>query len=112
MAYDEGLAAGVRALLAERDDVTERPMFGGLTFIVSGHMCCGVNKDELIVRLDPDGEEAALSSADARPMDFTGRPMSGFVTISPAGVKGRALDQWVARAVAHAEGRPPRPGKR
>ncbi len=54
MACDEKLAARVRALLAEHTDVSERKMFGGLTFMVNGHMCCGVNGDELIVRLDPD----------------------------------------------------------
>lgn len=53
MAYDERLAARVRALLASRADVSERKMFGGLTFMVGGNMCCGVNGDELIVRLDP-----------------------------------------------------------
>ena len=57
MAYDVKLAAHVRALLAEHTDVSERKMFGGLTFMVNGHMCCGVNGDELIVRLDPDHED-------------------------------------------------------
>ena len=56
--YDEKLAARVRALLADRGDLREWKMFGGLTFMVAGHMCCGVNGDELIVRLDPDREEA------------------------------------------------------
>jgi hypothetical protein len=58
MAYDENLAAHVRALLCDRDDVEERPMFGGLTFMVGGRVCCGVNTDELVVRLapaDPEG---------------------------------------------------------
>ena len=54
MAYDEKLANRVRTLLADRPDVTERHMFGGLTFMVAGHMCCGVNGDELILRLGPD----------------------------------------------------------
>jgi hypothetical protein len=112
MAFDEQLASRVRALLADRDDVTERRMFGGLTFMVNGHMCCGVNNDELIVRLAPDDEDAALSTLHARPMDFTNRPMTGFVTFAPAGVKGRALNRWVGRAVAHAAGRPPTPTKR
>jgi hypothetical protein len=67
----------VRALLAGRTDVTERRVFGGLTFMVRGHMCCGVNRDELIVRLDPDDEEAALCTPHARSMDFTNRPMTG-----------------------------------
>jgi TfoX/Sxy family transcriptional regulator of competence genes len=53
MAYSEQLANRVRALLADRDDVDERHMFGGLTLMVQGHMCCGVHGDELTVRLDP-----------------------------------------------------------
>jgi TfoX/Sxy family transcriptional regulator of competence genes len=58
MAYVEQLAARVRALLANRNDIGERKMFGGLTFMIRGNMCCGVNGDELIVRLDPDLEDA------------------------------------------------------
>jgi TfoX/Sxy family transcriptional regulator of competence genes len=61
VAYDEKLAARVRTLLTDRTDVSERKMFGGLTFMVAGHMCCGVNGDELIIRLDPDHEDAALA---------------------------------------------------
>jgi TfoX/Sxy family transcriptional regulator of competence genes len=86
VAYDEKLAARVRAALADRTDLSERKMFGGLTFMVAGHMCCGVNGDELIVRLDPDREDDALErpqrAADGfhRPADArlrhraTGRP--------------------------------------
>jgi hypothetical protein len=111
MAYDEKLAARVRRLLSDRDDVGERAMFGGLTFMLDGHMCCGVNRDELIVRLNPDDQAAALARPHARPMDFTGRPMRGFVTVSPEGLKGRALARWVRSAVAHPEAPPPR-GKR
>ena len=72
MPYDEKLAGRVRRLLSDRNDVTERTMFGGLTFMIAGHMCCGVNRDELIVRVRPDDVDGAL----ARPMDFTGRPMA------------------------------------
>jgi TfoX/Sxy family transcriptional regulator of competence genes len=108
VAYDENLAARVRTLLAHRTDVGERKMFGGLTFMVAGHMCCGVNGDELIVRLDPDGEADALAEPDARPMDFTGRPMRGFVTVQPEGLKGAQLNQWVREAVARAESLPPK----
>lgn len=103
MAYDEQLASRVRALLAGRTDVTERKMFGGLTFMIGGHMCCGVNGDELIVRLDPEREDEALSRPHARPMDFTGRRMSGFVTVQPDGLKGSRLSRWVEKAVARAE---------
>lgn len=70
MAYDERLAARVRALLADRTDVSEQKMFGGLTFMLAGHMCCGVNGDELIVRLDPDREKEALARPHARKMDL------------------------------------------
>ena len=106
MAYDEKLAARIRALLSDRDDVAERPMFGGLTFMLGGHMCCGVNLDELIVRIGPDEEDAALGQAHARPMDLTGRPMPGFVTVRPEGLKGPALRRWVDQAVAYAEALP------
>jgi TfoX N-terminal domain len=106
VAYDERLAARVRALLAERTDVGERKMFGGLTFMVGGNMCCGVNGDELIVRLDPDHEEEALARPHARPMDFTGRPMRGFITVQPDGIEGDALNRWVLEAVARAESLP------
>ena len=108
MAYSEQLANRVRGLLSDRDDVAERPMFGGLTFMVGGHMCCGVHGDELIVRLHPGDEDAALTRPHARPMDFTARPMRGFVTVAPDGLDGQALRRWVAQAVAHAETQPPR----
>jgi len=108
MAYDETLAARVRALLASRSDVTERKMFGGLTFLVGGNMCCGVNGDELIVRLDPEREDEALARPHARPMDFTGRPMRGFVTVRPEGLADEQLKRWVGDAVARAESLPPK----
>lgn len=108
MAYDEKLAARVRTLLSDRTDVSEREMFGGLTFMVAGHMCCGVSGDELIVRLDPDREDDALATRHARPMDFTGRPMRGFVTVQPQGLKGARLPRWVREAVARAESLPPK----
>jgi TfoX/Sxy family transcriptional regulator of competence genes len=112
MAYCEELADRVRALLARRDDVAERPMFGGLTFMVSGHMCCGVHGGELIVRLRPDDEGAALAHPHTRPMDFTARPMRGFVTIAPEGLKDPALRRWIDLAVDYIETRPPKPAKR
>jgi TfoX/Sxy family transcriptional regulator of competence genes len=108
MAYDEELAERVRAFLANRSDVSERKMFGGLTFLVAGNMCCGVNGDELIVRLDPDHEDEALARPHARPMDLTGRRMRGFITVRPEGLKGDQLKRWVQEAVARAEALPPK----
>jgi TfoX/Sxy family transcriptional regulator of competence genes len=103
MAYDERLAARIRNLLAGRDDVAERKMFGGLTFMVAAHMCCGVHRDELIVRLDPEHEDEALARPHARPMDLTGRRMRGFITVRPDGLTGNRLERWVREAVARAE---------
>ena len=108
MAYNEKLAARIRAILADRADVREQKMFGGLTFMVAGRMCCGVNGVELIVRLDPDREDKALAKPHARLMDLTGRPMRGFVTVQPEGLKGAQLNQWVQEAVARAESLPPK----
>ena len=108
MAYDERLAAQVRALLASCTDVSERKMFGGLTFMVGGNMCCGVNGEELIVRLDPGHEDDALARPHARPMDLTGRRMRGFITVHPDGLTGSRLDRWVHEAVARAGSLPPK----
>ena len=108
MAYDESLAARVRAALANRTDVSERKMFGGLTFMIGGNMCCGVSGNELIVRLHPAREDEALARPYARPMDFTGRPMRGFITVHRDGLKGDRLNRWVQEAVDQAESLPPK----
>jgi TfoX/Sxy family transcriptional regulator of competence genes len=108
MAFDETLADRVRALLADRGDVTERRMFGGLTFLIGGNMCCGVHGAELIARLGPDAAEKALSRPHVRPMDFTGRPLTGFVTVGPGGLSGRSLRRWVEQAATFAESLPPK----
>jgi hypothetical protein len=79
---------------------------------VAGHMCCGVRGGELIVRVRPDDEGIALARPHARPMDFTARPMRGFVTIAPEGLKGSALREWIELAASYVETLPPRPAKR
>jgi TfoX/Sxy family transcriptional regulator of competence genes len=106
MAFDEALAEEVRALLSDRTDVGERRMFGGLTFMVNGHMCCGITSDELMLRLGSEGAADALAENDARPMDFTGRPMKSFVAVSTDGLSESRLEWWVSRAVAFASGLP------
>jgi hypothetical protein len=83
VAYNEALAHRVREALAGRNGVTEKRMFGGLTFMLADKMCCGVVKDELMVRVGPEGYEAALKEPGAHPMDFTGRPLR------EGGVRGR-----------------------
>ena len=107
MAYDEGLAERVREVLADRHDVTEKKMLGGLAFMLGGHMCCGVVGDDLMVRVGAERHEAALAAPGARPMDFTGRPMKGFVFVDGESVaEDDALREWVGRGVEHAASLP------
>ena len=100
MAYSELLAERVREALGKRKDVAEKKMMGGLTFMVNGKMCAGVLKDDLMVRLDPDVYETALKKKGCRPMDFTGKPMKGFVFIDPKGTSNKkALSYWLDLAL-------------
>jgi TfoX/Sxy family transcriptional regulator of competence genes len=109
MAYDEDLAGRVRALLPATEPVTERQMFGGLAFMLGGHMFCGVVKDALMVRLGSEAAGRALDQPHVRPMDFTGRPMTGMVFVDPAGLRGPALRRWIDAAAEHARRLPPKP---
>jgi TfoX/Sxy family transcriptional regulator of competence genes len=115
MSYDERIAVRVRALLGKRRDVVERKMFGGLTFMVNGAMCCGVTSEALVVRVGPADYERALAEPHARPMDFTGRPLVGMVYVDPPGYRtAPALSRWVQRGldfVTHTHASP-RPGTR
>ena len=109
MAYDEDLATRVRASLATRDDVTERKMFGGIAFMVAGNMCCGLTGEDLMLRLGEDGADAALEQPHTRPMDFTGRPMKGYVYVGPRGTAADDdLRSWVDRALGFATTLPPK----
>ena len=109
MAYDEGLAQRVREVLVDQAGVVEKKMFGGLAFMLQGHMCCGVLQEELMVRVGPDQYEAALHKPHAREMDFTGRPMRGMVMVEAAGVESEAsLAEWVGMGVAFAGSLPPK----
>ncbi len=109
MAYDEDLAARVRGVLPPGATVTERQMFGGLAFLLGGHMFCGIVKDTLMVRLGPEGADRVLDQPHVRPMDFTGRPMRGMVFVDPEGLRGDALRQWIDAAAGYAGGLPPKP---
>jgi TfoX/Sxy family transcriptional regulator of competence genes len=108
MAYDEDLAMRVREVLPPGAAVTERQMFGGLTFLLDGHMCCGVVRDTLMARLGPDAADAALDQPHVHPMDFTGRPMKGMVFIEPEGLGGAALERWVSAAAEYTRTLPPK----
>jgi TfoX/Sxy family transcriptional regulator of competence genes len=107
MAYDEALAERVRELLMHRGDLTERKMFGGIAWMISGNMALGVLGDELIVRLEPDEAERALAEEHTRAFDFTGKPMKGFVVVGPAAIEDAGdLAGWVESGVGLASSLP------
>lgn len=109
MAFDETLASRVRALLEEEEGVSERRMFGGLAFMLRGHMFCGVVGDELMVRIGADAAEAALERPHVRRMDFTGRPLEGMVFVTSPGLRSAAaLRRWVEHAADFARALPPK----
>ena len=90
MAYDEDLAGRVRAVLARTPRVEEKRMFGGLTFMVGGHMCRGVVGRDLVARVGPQAHAEAVIRPHARAMDFTGRAMKGMVYVGAAGTRADA----------------------
>ena len=107
MAYDEGLAERVREVLVDEVRFEEKKMFGGLCFLVGGNMCCGIVKDELMVRVGAERYDEALTRPHARPMDFTGRPMKGMIYVGPDGYEeDEDLSGWVAMGLAHARSLP------
>jgi hypothetical protein len=101
MAYDEHLATRVRRVFdARKVAYEEKRMMGGLCFMVNGKMCVGVEKERLMVRLDPEKYEEALRRPGGAPMDFTGKPMRGFVFVNPPGLaKARDLASWLDLAL-------------
>jgi TfoX/Sxy family transcriptional regulator of competence genes len=109
MAFDEELAERLRAVLRPRPGVTEKRMFGGLSFLLEGNMCCGVIGDELVARVGSDASDAALAQPGARLFDFSGRPMAGWVMVAPDAVSTpQALTAWVDRALAFVGTLPPK----
>lgn len=96
MAYNEKLAARIRERLESTRKVKEKEMMGGLTFMVNDKMCIGVIKDEIMCRIDPTLQENALERTGCRIMDFTGRPMKGYVMVDDSGMKSKKdFDYWI-----------------
>ena len=107
MAYDEGVAQRVRETMQEYTGISEKKMFGGIAFMVNGNMCAGVVQDELMLRVGADAYADCLKRPHAREMDFTGKPMKGFVYVSAAGFESdQDLQQWVATAFSFAASLP------
>jgi len=102
MAYDLKLAERIRSELNGISFV-ERKMFGGVGFLLSGNMACGVNKNDLIVRVDPGKHSMLLKKPHVRPFDMTGRPMKGWLVVEADGCKtDKQLSTWVKEGVEFA----------
>jgi TfoX/Sxy family transcriptional regulator of competence genes len=119
MAYDEDLADRVREVMPFDAEVTERKMFGGLAFLLDGHMFVGIVGSELMVRLGSETTQRALELDHVREMDFTGRPMKNMIFVRPAGLQDPELERWVTAAADYARTldpkqprRPGHPGRR
>ena len=101
MAYDESAAERIRTLLSGRSDVHEKKMFGGLCFMVRGHMCCAASgRGGLLVRVGPDAPAAIFREPHASTVEMRGRTMGGFVRVAPDGYRtSQGLKKWVTRAL-------------
>jgi TfoX/Sxy family transcriptional regulator of competence genes len=100
MPYNKALAERIRRALTSRRDIEEKKMFGGVAFMLGGKMFCGIVGDDLMVRVGPGRYEECLSIAHVRPMDFSGKPMRGYVFVDPQGCKtAGALAKWIGRGV-------------
>jgi len=103
MAYDEGLAQRVREELIHKPGYEEKKMFGGIGFMLLGNMACGVISEDLIVRVGPDRYDESLAEPHVKEFDMTGRPMTGWVVVSPEGTRAdEDLLSWVECGVAFA----------
>lgn len=109
MAFDEKLGDRIRKKIGRRRGITEKQMFGGLAFLLHGNLCCGVYRNDMIVRVSPEDGTRALTLPNVRPFDITGRPMKGWLFIRPAGLAtDAALSKWVEAGLKHAASLPPK----
>lgn len=113
MAYDEKLADRIREKLAGQKNVEEKKMMGGLCFMYKTKMCCGIVKEDMVVRVVEDRYVEALSHPYCREMDFTGRPLKGFVFVSPDGFKKEQdLRYWIQMGVEFVDSLPKEKSKK
>jgi TfoX/Sxy family transcriptional regulator of competence genes len=110
MPYDEDLAHRIRDLIAPEDGVTEKPLFGGLAFLVGGHLAVAASgQGGLMVRVEPEQTDALLAKPHAAPFEMRGRAMQGWLRVADEGVRTkRQLEPWVRRGVAYARSLPPK----
>jgi TfoX/Sxy family transcriptional regulator of competence genes len=109
VAYDQGLAARLTELLAGRPAIAQKKMFGGLALLCRGHMFVGIVGDTLMVRVGPERYVDALAMQYVREMDFTGRPMKGYVFVDPPGFESdEDLARWVEAGLRFVGSLPPK----
>jgi len=109
MAYDESVAQRVRQAIQKQDGLSERKMFGGLCLMLHGNMFAGIIKDELMLRVGPENSDELLARPGVRPMDFTGKPMKGYLYVeSAAFATPEALKGWLGHALSFVETLPPK----
>ncbi len=116
MAFDEGLATRLREILADNprisgQGITEKKMFGGMAFMSRGYMFVGILGDTLMARVGPARYPETLEQPHVRVMDFTGKPMKGYVFVDPPGFEAdEDLAHWVEMCLAFVHSLPPKPG--
>lgn len=109
MPYDPATAERVRNTLGRTRGLSEKKMFGGIAFLIDGHMACGVLDKTLVLRLGDQGVAKTLGEDHTRPMDFTGKPMKSMLYVAPEGFQSdTALKSWIRRAVRFARSLPPK----
>jgi TfoX/Sxy family transcriptional regulator of competence genes len=109
MAYDEGLTERIREILGDGDDIAEKRMFGGICFLSQGRMIAGIIDDRLMARVGPQAYEEALKRPHAHEMDFTHRPMRGFVTVEPEAIaEDDDLRVWLDLCLEFVDTLPPK----
>jgi|SRR5215469_3721641 hypothetical protein len=110
MAYDEDLANRIRELIAGEPGVVEQKMFGGLAFLIGGHMSVSASgRGGLLLRVPPEETDALLAKPHAGPFEMRGKTMDGWLRVDPEGIRTkRQLEPWVKRGVAYARSLPPK----
>jgi len=109
MAYDENLAEKLNRLIKRRKGFARKKMFGGVGFLLNGHMCFGVYEDCLILRLGEESAQKALTGQHTRAFDITGHAMKGWVMVEAAGTRNSAaVKEWIDGAIGFVKTLPPK----
>lgn len=113
MAFDRGLEARLNEYFQDRQDLVVKKMFGGLCFLLSGHMCCGIIGDQLMARIGADNYECCLAKTYAREMDFTGKSIKTMVYVMSGGFESDSdLTYWLNICVSFVDSLPAKQPKK